>query len=54
MDPSPQNHARQNIAATLGLTTDMIAAAQTLSTEMGSAKNVLVPLDQYLEKTETK
>lgn len=54
MDASPQNHARQNIAATRGLTTDMIAAAQTLSTEMGSAKNVLVPLDQYLEKTEVR
>jgi TPR repeat protein len=54
MDSSPQNHARQNIASTRGLTTDMIAAAQTLSTEMSEAENVLVPLDQFLEKTETK
>jgi len=50
MDPSPQNHAKQNIASTRGLTTDTIAAAQTLSTEMGNAENVLVPLDQYLEE----
>jgi TPR repeat protein len=49
MDPSPQNHAKQNIASTRGLTTDMIAAAQTLSNEMSDAENVLVPLDQYLK-----
>jgi TPR repeat protein len=54
MDPSPQNHAKQNIASTRGLTTDVIAAAQTLSNDMSDAENVLVPLDQYLEKTETK
>jgi TPR repeat protein len=49
MDPSPQNHAKQNIASTRGLTTDVIAAAQTLSNEMSDAENVLVPLDQYLK-----
>jgi TPR repeat protein len=54
MDPSPQNHAKQNIASTRGLTTDMITAAQTLSNEMSDAENVLVPLDQYLKKTEAK
>jgi TPR repeat protein len=54
MDPSPQNHAKQNIASTRGLTTDMITAAQTLSNEMSDAENVLVPLDQYLKNTETK
>ena len=54
MDSSPENNAKQNISSARGLTPDMIAAAQTLSTEMGSAKNVLVPLDQYLKKTETK
>jgi TPR repeat protein len=54
MDSSPENHARQNIASTRGLTTAMIAAAQTLSEEMSEANSVLVPLDQYLEKTETK
>jgi len=54
MDSSPENHAKQNIASTRGLTTDMIAAAQTLSAEMSGAENVLTLLDQYLEKTETK
>ena len=48
MDSSPQNHARQNIASIRGLNTGMIAEAQTLSTEMSSAENVLVPLDKYL------
>lgn len=50
MDSSPENHARQNLASTRGLTTDMIAEAQTLSAKMGGGRNVLVPLDQYLEK----
>ncbi len=50
MDSSPENHARQNLASTRGLTTDMIAEAQTLSTKMGGGRNVLVPLDLYLEK----
>jgi TPR repeat protein len=53
-DPSPKNHAKKNITATRGLTPGMIAAAQTLSGEMGSAKNLLVPLDQYLEKAGKK
>ncbi len=53
-DPSPKNHAKKNITATRGLTPGMIAAAQTLSGEMGSAKNLLVPLDQYLKKTGKK
>lgn len=48
LDPSPENHARQNITATRGLTTGMIAEAQTLAGEMSSAPNLLVPLDQYL------
>jgi TPR repeat protein len=52
MDVSPENHAKQNIAATRGLTSNMIAAAQTLLAEMNSAKNVLVPLDQYLKAAE--
>jgi len=29
----------------------MIAAAQTLSEELSSAKNLLAPLDQYLKKS---
>ena len=52
MDASPENHARQNISATRGLTTQMIAEAQTLSGEMSSAQNLLVPLDQYLKETD--
>jgi TPR repeat protein len=54
MDSSPQNNAKQNISSTRGLTSDMIAAAQTHSTEMSDATNLLVPLYQYLKKTETK
>jgi TPR repeat protein len=53
-DPSTQNHAKQNIARTRGLTAEMIAAAQTLSGELSSAKNLLLPLDQYLKKAEKK
>ena len=48
-DQSPENHARRNLAATRGLTAEMIAAAQTLSNELGSAENLLLPLDRYLE-----
>lgn len=50
MDPSPQNHAKKNIASTRGLDAEMIAAAQTLSGEISQAKNLLVPLDAYLKK----
>jgi TPR repeat protein len=50
MDPSPDNHAKQNIASTRGLTTEMVVEAQTLAEEMSSARNLLVPLDQYLKK----
>lgn len=49
-DPSPENNARQNITATRGLTPDLVKAAQTLSAEMSSAKDLLVPLDAYLKK----
>jgi TPR repeat protein len=54
LDNSPGNCARQNITTTPGLTTEMIAAAQALSSEMGSSKNPLAPLDQYLKETSTK
>jgi TPR repeat protein len=50
MAPSPDNHAKQNIASTRGLTTEMVVEAQTLAEEMSSARNLLVPLDQYLKK----
>jgi len=52
LDPSPENHARQNITATRGLTTEMIMEAQELSGEMSSAQNLLVPLDRYLMASE--
>ena len=51
-DPSPENHAKQNISATRGLTTEMIVEAQALSGELSSAQNLLVPLDQYLKESE--
>ncbi|WP_010488883.1 tetratricopeptide repeat protein [Pseudomonas sp. S9] len=49
MDSSPTNNAKKNIAATRGLTTDMITTAQALSNELGQAQNLLIPLDQYLK-----
>jgi TPR repeat protein len=52
LDPSPENHAKRNITATRGLTAETIAAAQTLSGQLSSAKNLLVPLDQYLKTSE--
>jgi len=52
MDPSPENHAKQNISGTRGLTTEMIVAAQELSEKLSSAKNLLVPLDEYLKASE--
>jgi TPR repeat protein len=49
-DQSPENHAKQNLAAAArGLTAEMISAAQTLSKELASAPNLLLPLDKYLE-----
>jgi len=51
-DPSPDNHAKRNIAATRGLTAEMIATAQALSGKLSSEKNLLVPLDQYLKESE--
>ena len=51
-DPSPENHARRNITATRGLTSEMIVAAQTLAGELNKAKNLLVPLDQHLKQSE--
>jgi TPR repeat protein len=49
-DTSPQNQAKKNVSAIRGLSAEMITAAQSLSGEMSSAKNVLVPLEQYLKK----
>lgn len=50
MDNSPENRARNNITATRGLTTAMFMEAQALSDEMSLAENILVPLDNYLNK----
>jgi TPR repeat protein len=50
LDPSPGNHAKQNLATTRGLTAEMIVAAKALSEELSSAKNLLVPLDQALSE----
>jgi TPR repeat protein len=53
LDNSPENYAKRNLAATRGLTPEIIAAAQKLSSEMDDAKNLLVPLDQYLKTSAT-
>ena len=50
LDSSPQNHAKQNISATRDLTSEMITDAQTLAQEFSTAKNLLVPLDNYLKR----
>ena len=50
LDPSPGNHAKQNLATTRGLTAEMIVAAQALAEKFSSAKNLLVPLDQALSE----
>lgn len=52
-DPSPENHAKKNIASTRGLTSAMVVAAQTLSQKLSSANNLLVPLDEYLKEAES-
>ena len=52
-DNSPENQAKKNISATRGLTAAKITEAQALSDEMSKAKNLLVPLDKYLKKSET-
>ena len=53
LDSSPQNYAKRNLATTRGLTSEIIAEAQTLSSKMSDAKNLLVPLDQYLKNIST-
>jgi uncharacterized protein len=51
VDSSPENNAKNNITSTKGLSVEMITEAQTLSDAMRKAKNLLVPLDNYLKKT---
>lgn len=52
MDPSPDNHAKQNLAATRGLTAESFAAAQRLSQRLSEVGNPLGPLDEYLKASE--
>jgi len=51
LDSSPENFAKRNLATTQGLTSEIVATAQKLNSEMSDAKNLLVPLDQYLKRT---
>src|SRR4051794_40232492 len=51
LDRSPENHAKQNVSVTPGLTSEMVVAARALSEKLSSAKNLLVPLDQYLSES---
>ena len=50
LDPSPQNHAKQNLAAARGLTTETLLAAQALSQRFSQVENLLGPLDDYLRE----
>ena len=51
VDPSPENNARQNLAATRGLTPEVITQAQALSDEWSKSQDFLVPLDLYLKES---
>jgi TPR repeat protein len=53
LDSSPENYAKRNLATTQGLTSKIITAAQKLDSEMNQAKNLLVPLDDYLKNSST-
>ncbi|WFB35773.1 tetratricopeptide repeat protein [Kiritimatiellota bacterium B12222] len=52
MDNSPMNNAKINISKARGLSTEMIVSAQALADAMGEAPDLLVPLDEYLNRTE--
>jgi TPR repeat protein len=52
LDSSPANHARANIMTVKGLRPDTIAEAQALSSEMTDAKQLLVPFDRYLGRSQ--
>ena len=53
LDNSSENLARNNLSAIRGLTVESITTAQKLAAEMSDAKNLLVPLDQYLNSAAT-
>jgi hypothetical protein len=49
LDSSPENYAKRNLSTVRGVTPEIITAAQRLDSEMSQAKNLLVPLDDYLK-----
>jgi len=49
LDGSRENQAKMNIAKTKGLTPPQVTAAQKLSDELATSKNLLIPLDKYLK-----
>ena len=51
-DPSPENHAKQNLAGIRGLNSETAIAARALSEKLSRAKNLLIPLDHYLLESE--
>jgi TPR repeat protein len=53
LDSSPENYAKRNLATTRGLTPEIAAAAQALSSAMSQTKNLLGPLDQHLKSAAT-
>ena len=54
MNDSPQNNAKNNVSSLRGVTPEVVTAAQALAEKMRNASNLLVPLDQYLQKTAIK
>lgn len=54
VDRSPENNAKQNITATKGLNVSIITEAQSLSDKMSNSKNILTPLDQYVNSATKK
>ena len=53
LDSTADNNAKQNLAATRGLSADMITAAQGLVEKFKQADDLLVPLDKYLKESGT-
>jgi uncharacterized protein len=53
LDSSPENYAKRNLATPRGFSAETIAQARTLDSQMSQAKNLLVPLDQYLKSAAT-
>jgi len=51
LDPSPENHAKQNLASIRGLTAELVGEAQALAMELMGAEELLVPFDRYLKES---